>query len=216
MKLQFLVLLIGFVLLCGTSVKRSVEEVKSRWEDLCIEHKFGRHDSFCIDRKYQAWQTLAKVLFGIFNYVGRTTRRLPRLYLLMIALTIWQTCKSFAKSLHQKHKQRDHYQTGEITKVLLAYEELKSISNLTRDLVGEMLISEIVEDIVYFSLEVQLRLRESDWFSIFVVFETWLVAFMAYFFAACAAEHVNTKTNKYLYLLFFLPWSMGCVYIPSG
>lgn len=114
--------------------------------------------------------------------------------LLVISLTVWAVCKSFGKWIkEQSRKKRDHrksYNAQEISRVLESYEDLKELSDLIRQLVGKMLITEIAEDILYFSLEVQLRLREADWFSIFVVIETWLVAFLSYFIAACAAEPV--------------------------
>lgn len=125
-------------------------------------------------------------------------RRLPRGALLAIALTVWQMSTSFADFIKQRNLQSGHYQNHEIMTVLVAYEKLKCISNLISDLVGEMLICEIVEDIVYFSLEVQLRLRRSNWFNIFVVFETWLVAFLAYYIAACAAGHTVLPIINYI------------------
>lgn len=113
----------------------------------------------------------------------------------MIGCTLWQLCKSFKKHLQQQNQQHDiekkSYSSSEIFTILSAFEQLKEISNLICEVIGEMLISEIVEDIVYFSLEVQLRLRDAEWFNIFVIMESWLVAILAYFVSACAAGHVR-------------------------
>lgn len=79
-------------------------------------------------------------LFIIFNYFGCITRQFPRVYLLGTALTLWQACNSFGKYLEIAGE----YQMKE---VLAAYEELKEISRILCELVGEMVICEIIKDI---------------------------------------------------------------------
>ncbi len=187
------------VLLYATSVYPAIEECNARVTQFCENDEEWNKTRFCqINSKvveYRYEEIIITVLFVMFNFLGHTTRRYPRMKLLVISMTLWQVCKSFGCSLKEarrrKQRTRQCYKYHEINTVLKSYEELKEISNLIRKLVGKMLVTEIVEDILYFSLEVQLRLKKADWFSIFVVFETWLVAFLAYYTAACAAEPVN-------------------------
>lgn len=185
-QVQNSIIVVSVLLTVATSLNRSLSESSEHVSDFCSNDCLGQK-LYCQDGKYSVAKTLFNVILVIFNYFGRMTRRLPRLELLIIALTFWQICKSYSKHLQDKSRRKDH----EVKVVLDAYEELKRISGLICNLVGEMLISEIAEDVVYFSLEVQLRLRKSDWFSIFVTFETWLMALLAYFIAACAAEQVS-------------------------
>ncbi|CAL8111683.1 unnamed protein product [Orchesella dallaii] len=188
---QVVLFIICIGLLLITSLYRTIVESGKHMEEFCKHNRYGQQ-IICNNGKHKHLKILAlQILYVLGNTMARNTRRLPRLEFLIIALTLWQLCKSFSRSIRRRNEYHALYQNHEVMLILSAYEELKEISNLICILIGETLVSEIVEDIVYFSLEVQLSIRSADWFGVLVIFETWITAFLAYFIAANAAEHVR-------------------------
>lgn len=190
--LHYLVIFLLIALIGGTCVDRAIAEANRKWAAICDgKNRLYQHNFFCFDSTYGIEHYLAKCFYTIFIYFGRFTGQFPRMGLLIIALTLWQVCKSFGHWVKMQAREN----SGSIYNtqcVLACYEELKEISHLLRKLIGEMVICEILEDIVYFSLEIQLRLRDADWFSILIISETFVMAFLAKLIAACAADHVNS------------------------
>ncbi|CAL8111684.1 unnamed protein product [Orchesella dallaii] len=194
-QIAFFTICIGLILV--TSLFRTLVESGRHLDEFCKHNRYGQQ-IICNNGNHKHLKILTlQTLYVLGNTIARNIRRISRVQFLVIALTLWQLCKSFSKSIRQRNDCQSVYQNREVLLILSAYEELKEISNLICDIISETLVTEIVED-VYFTLEVQLSIRSADWLGILVIFETWITAFLAYFIAANAEEHVRKNASMNL------------------